>query len=64
MDLPSEKSRLGVFQRPTRMLLARLLVLLSSVNGGGAVGMDGEVLQFRRALMIFAVRSVVVTRGH
>ena len=54
----------GVFQSNSRMLLAGQMILLSAVFVRGAMGMRGDIVKFRRPLMIFVMRYVVIACGH
>ena len=57
-------SCLGVLQRLPGMFVPRQVVLLSALLVRGAMGVRGDIVKFRRTLMIFVMRSVVVTRRH
>ncbi len=57
-------SVLGVFQRLPRVLLSRLVVLLSVFLTRSAMGVGGEIVKFRCPLVILVMRSIVIACGH
>ncbi len=54
---------LGVLERFPGMLVSRLVFRLSLLLAG-AVGVGGDVVQFRGPLMIFVMRAAIVARRH
>jgi hypothetical protein len=57
-------SQLGMLQSLPGKLLPGLVILLLMRHRGRPMSMRGSVVQLGRALMIFVMRSVVVTSGH
>jgi hypothetical protein len=57
-------SGLRVLQSLPRKLVSRQVILLSALLFRGAMGVRGEIVKFRRPLMIFVMRSVVIARRH
>jgi hypothetical protein len=57
-------SGFGVLQRLPRPFPACQVILLSMLLLGTAVGVRGDVMEFRRALVIFIMRPVVIACGH
>jgi hypothetical protein len=53
-----------MFQRLTGMFVPGLVVLLAMMLRSAAMGVRREIVQFGGSVMIFVVRSVVVTSGH
>jgi hypothetical protein len=56
------KSFLGMFQSVSGLLMATLVILLAVMILGDTMRMSRVVVQFSGALMVFVVRSAVVTR--
>jgi hypothetical protein len=54
----------GVLHALTGTLLPGQVILLPMLFTGGSMGVRGKVVQFGRALVIFVMRSVVITCGH
>jgi hypothetical protein len=57
-------SGLGVLQRLPGMLVPRQVILLPALLVRGAMGMRGDIVKFRRPLVVFVMRSVVIARRH
>jgi hypothetical protein len=57
-------SDLGVLQRLPGMLVPRQMILLPALLVRAAMGVCGDIVKLRRPLMIFVMRSIVITRGH
>jgi hypothetical protein len=54
----------GVLQRLPRMFLSGQVILLSMLLVSRAMGVRGNIVEFRRPLVIFVMRPVVITCGH
>jgi len=54
----------GMLQRLPCMLRAGQVILLSAVLLGTSMGVRGEVVEFRRPLVILVMRSIVITCRH
>ena len=55
---------LRVLQRLSGMLPSREVILLPALLLRRAMGVRGDIVRLRRPLVIFVMRSVVITRGH
>ncbi len=63
----SEGVSMGVFgmlQGLPGMLRTSQVILLAAMLLGAAMGVRGDIMQFRRPLVIFVMRSVVIAGGH
>jgi hypothetical protein len=56
-------SVLGVLQSLPRMLAAGQMIRLSALLFSTAMAVRGDVVEFRRSLVIFVMRSVVIACG-
>jgi hypothetical protein len=54
----------GMLQRLPRVLRAGQVILLSAVLLGTSMRVGGDVVEFRRPLVILVMRSIVITCGH
>jgi hypothetical protein len=57
-------SVLGVLQRLSRVFMSCQVILFSALLVSGAMGVRGDVVKFRRPLVVFIMRSVVIASGH
>jgi hypothetical protein len=62
--LSVEESLVGVLQGLPRMLVTRLVILLTVMFRSGSVRVRSVVVQLRSSLMIFVMRSAIVSSGH
>lgn len=54
----------GVLQRLPGMLLSCQVILFSALLIGTPMGVRGHIVEFRRPLVVFVMRSVVIACGH